>query len=315
MTSDPNAQDPTLPANAVREDPEIKDAVSEDAVSKDAGSANVVRADAVPEAQSSVSNNRAANPSKWWFLGCFLLGGLVVGAALLITQRPAATPTPSTAALTESENSGTLETPLNDEAAARAEWESQMQQVNSVVRSIDRATLIGDSPTKGPLDASVVLMKFSDFECPYCAIAAADMKTFADNHEDDALYVYKHFPLVSIHDEALPAAKAAWAAGQQDQFWLYHDGLFAFQEKLGEDYYVELAEQIGLDIDQFNRDRNSPEAEAAADRDTELARQLGLGGTPSFLMTNLSDSLLLPGGAPLEIFDEAVLRLDAAAAE
>ena len=271
------------------------------------------------------SNNAASNNfSKGLLLGFALLGILVAGgAAVLLAQRPAATPEPSNAALTEAEDSGILDTPLNDdaaavadeEAAALAEWEAKMQQVNTVVQSSDRTALIGDSPTKGPLDATVVLMKFSDFECPFCAVASADMKTFSDNHEEDVLYVYKHFPLVSIHDEALPAAKAAWAAGQQDQFWLYHDGLFAFQEKLGEDYYVELADQIGLDVEQFNRDRNSPEAEAAAAQDTELARQLGLGGTPSFLMTNLSDSLLLPGGAPLDLFDEAALRLEAAAVE
>lgn len=251
-----------------------------------------------------------------WMIAFGLLGVVTVGAALVLVQRPATTPDSINAALTDADDGSTPDALVSDEeAAARAEWEAQMQQVNAVVQSTDRAALIGDSPTKGPRDATVVLMKFSDFECPYCAIASADMKTFTDTHEEDVLYVYKHLPLVSIHDEALPAAKAAWAAGQQDQFWLYHDGLFAFQEKLGEDYYVELAGQIGLDVDKFNRDRNSPEAEAATTQDTELALQLGLRGTPSFLMSNLSDSLLLPGGAPLAIFDEAAVRLAAAAAE
>ncbi|NJM97097.1 MAG: thioredoxin domain-containing protein [Phormidesmis sp. RL_2_1] len=184
-----------------------------------------------------------------------------------------------------------------------------MKRVKSVLDSMDRTELIGDSATKGPVDADVVLLKFSDFQCPYCAIAAAEMKTFTKAHESDVLYVYKQFPLVSIHDEAMPAAKAAWAAGQQDQFWLYHDGLFAFQDKLSDAYYVELAEQIGLDIEQFNRDRNSPEAQAAIDQDIKLAQALGLRGTPSFVM----NELLIPGGAPLEVFEEAVQRLKAAA--
>ena len=141
------------------------------------------------------------------------------------------------------------------------------------------------------------LLKFSDFECPYCAVASADMKTFTENHSDDVLYVYKQLPL-SIHDEALPAAKAAWAAGEQDQFWLYHDGLFAYQDQLDEDYYVALAAQIGLDVEKFNRDRNSPEAEAAINQDIELAQALGIRGTPTFVM----NGLLIPGGAPLEFF-------------
>ena len=199
-------------------------------------------------------------------------------------------------------------------AAERAEFEAQMAKLNEVIGSMDRDELIGDSATKGPAAADVVLLKFSDFECPFCALASADMKTFSDNHEDDVLYVYKHFPLVSIHDEAMPAAKATWAAAQQDKFWIYHDGLFAYQEKLGEDYYVELAEQVGLDVETFNRDRNSPEAQAAVDKDVELARALELGGTPSFLMTNFSDSFMLPGGAPQELYDEAALRLQNALA-
>jgi len=309
MTSDSTSPDPT-PPNPTPPDPTPPDPTPPEPIPPEP-----LSPEPLPTSKPIVEQSKTSSPFTW-MIAFALLGAVTVGAALLLAQRPAATPEPTNAALTDAENNGTLETPLNDEeAAARAEWEAQMQQINAVVQSTDREALIGDSPTKGPLDATVVLMKFSDFECPYCAIAAAQMKTFADNHEEDALYIYKHFPLVSIHDEALPAAKAAWAAGQQDQFWLYHDGLFAFQEKLGEDYYVELAGQIGLDMDKFNRDRNSPEAEAAATKDTELALQLGLRGTPSFLMSNFSDSLLLPGGAPLEIFDEAVVRLEAAAAE
>ncbi|MEM9165018.1 MAG: DsbA family protein, partial [Cyanobacteria bacterium P01_F01_bin.4] len=141
------------------------------------------------------------------------------------------------------------------EADARAEWEARQQHIAAVMGKQSRAELIGGSPTKGAPDAEVVLFKFSDFQCPYCAVASADMKTFMDGRED-VLYVYKHFPLNSIHPEATPAAKATWAAQQQGQFWLYHDGLFAYQDRLGEDYYVELAEIIGLDVEQFNRDRN-----------------------------------------------------------
>ncbi|MEM9907346.1 MAG: thioredoxin domain-containing protein [Cyanobacteria bacterium P01_D01_bin.44] len=190
------------------------------------------------------------------------------------------------------------------EADARAEWEARQQHIASVISKKSRAELIGDSPTKGSPDAEVVLFKFSDFQCSYCAVASADMKTFMDGRED-VLYVYKHFPLNRIHPEATPSAKATWAAQQQDQFWLYHDGLFAYQDRLGEDYYVELAEQIGLDVEQFNRDRNSAEAAAAVEADLELAQDLQIGGTPTFLMNDI----LVPGGAPLEFFEEAAVRI------
>ncbi len=268
--------------------------------------------DSQPKTDSAKTGSPKTNQSRvgtWWMIALVLAGVLTVGAAFLMLQRPAATPEPANTPLAE-----TPEAEAETEAEARAEWEAQMQQVNAVVQSMERTALVGNSPTKGPIDAPVVLMKFSDFQCPFCAVAASEMKTFTAAHEEDVLYVYKHLPLVSIHEEALPAAKATWAAAQQDQFWLYHDGLFAYQEKLGEDYYVELAEQIGLEMAQFERDRNSSEAEAAVAQDAELASELGLRGTPSFLMTNSTDSFLLPGGAPLEIFDEATQRLKDAAA-
>lgn len=271
---------------------------------------------------TSDPGNRSAKHTKGWVLGLGLVGILTVLAALVLAQRPAATPTRDRVAADEGDAPALAEGPSEDlpdaaaaeeEAAERAQWEAQMQRLNEVVQSMDRAELIGGSPTKGPKDAPVVLIKFSDFQCPYCAVAAAEMKTFTASQEEDVLYVYKHFPLVSIHPEATPAAQATWAAAQQDQFWLYHDGLFSFQEKLGDAYYVELAEQIGLDMARFERDRNSAEAKDAVAKDAELAQQLALRGTPSFLMTNLTDSFLLPGGTPPEIFDEATQRLKVAA--
>ncbi len=237
-----------------------------------------------------------------WAIALGSIGIFTIVLALLIPRQTE--PSPEAIASAQAD-------PASPEAdaAARAEWEAQMQRVQGVLQSMDRAELVGTSPTKGPQDAEIVLIKFSDFQCPYCAIAAAEMKTFTEAHPTDVLYVYKSFPLVSIHPEAMPAAKAAWAAGQQDQFWIYHDGLFAYQNKLGEDYYVELAEQIGLDMEKFNRDRNSPAAQAAVEKEAELAQQLGLQGTPTFLM----NELLIPSGAPLELFEEAVVRLKAAA--
>ncbi|NMF86394.1 thioredoxin domain-containing protein [Nodosilinea sp. P-1105] len=178
--------------------------------------------------------------------------------------------------------------------------EEHQALVTTVIGSMDRQTLIGNSPTKGNANAEVVLFKFSDFQCPYCAVAAGHMKQFVGNHEADILYVYKHFPLTQIHPEAVSSAQAAWAADQQGQFWLYHDGLYVNQNRLGDELYVELAEAMNLDMEQFNRDRTSDAAAAAVQADLELAQQLQLQGTPSFVMNDL----LIPGGAPPQLFEE-----------
>lgn len=191
--------------------------------------------------------------------------------------------------------------------AAEVEWRARQDEVNRVLSSMDRATFIGESPTKGNPNADVVIVKFSDFECPFCAVAAGHMKDFVKERDQQVLYVYKHFPLNSIHPEAEPAAKASWAAAQQDQFWLYHNGLFAHQDRLGDALYEELAEQMGLEMERFNRDRNSTAAQIAVDTDFALAEQLQLRGTPSFLM----GGLLIPPGVPPQSFGQLLDNLTA----
>ena len=229
---------------------------------------------------------------------------LLVAALLMLTT---ACSNQAEQAASEAGDVPVVEQPSSDDEAARlAEWEAQVQLTKEVLDSMDREALIGDAYTKGPKDAEVVLIKFSDFECPYCAIASSNVKSFTADSKD-VLYIYKNLPLTSIHPEAMPAAKAAWAAGQQDKFWLYHDGLFAFQDKLGEEYYVSLAKEMGLDIEKFERDRNSPEAQVAIDQDIELAESLQVRGTPTFFLNQYP----LPGNMPAEGFKEAVANLKA----
>lgn len=179
--------------------------------------------------------------------------------------------------------------------------------VSEVVADLGREVLVGDSPTLGNPDAEIVLLEFSDFQCPYCSRASEQVATFMGTHEEDVLFVFKHLPLANIHPEALPAALAAWAAGQQNQFWPFHDALFANQANLGEELYLQTAEELGLDVDQFNRDRTSEGAKAAVARDLALAQELQLRSTPTFIM----EDLLIPGAVPADFFAEALARLQA----
>ncbi|WP_413163636.1 DsbA family protein [Capilliphycus salinus ALCB114379] len=148
----------------------------------------------------------------------------------------------------------------------------------------DPAAIIGSSPTTGASDREIVLLEFSDFQCPFCARAHQTVKQFMDKHGDRVTLVYKHLPLSQIHPEAIPSAKASWAAQQQGKFWEYQDALFAQQKQLGEDLYIAIAKNLNLDLEQFNRDRESAAAEAAIQKDLELAQGLGLSGTPFFVM-------------------------------
>ena len=160
--------------------------------------------------------------------------------------------------------------------SSRQEFLQQMQT--------NPAGIIGNSPTFGAPEQKIVLVEFSDFQCPFCSRAHDTVKAFMAKHQGEVTLTYKHLPLKSIHTEALPAAKAAWAAQQQGKFWQYHDALFEQQEQLGEELYVAIADNLNLDMQQFNRDRNSKEAETAINQDTQLARQLGINGTPFFFL-------------------------------
>lgn len=148
--------------------------------------------------------------------------------------------------------------------------------------------IIRESPTTGATSQKIVLAEFSDFQCPYCAKAQATIKQFMDKHQDQVTLVYKHFPLVQIHPQALPAAQATWAAFKQAKFWEYHDALFEKQDQLGEDLYASVAKDLGLDIAKFNQDRKSEAAMTAIQKDIELAKSLGISSTPSFLMNGIA---------------------------
>ncbi|NEO89304.1 MAG: thioredoxin domain-containing protein [Moorea sp. SIO3G5] len=144
-------------------------------------------------------------------------------------------------------------------------------------------SIIGNSPTTGVSENKVVLLEFSDFQCPFCAQANQSVKDFMDKHSDQVTLVYKHLPLTQIHPQALPAAKAAWAAFQQGKFWEYEDALFEQQDNLDEELYVAIAQNLNLDLEQFNRDRISVGAEAAIRDDLKLAQTLAVNGTPFFV--------------------------------
>ncbi len=103
-------------------------------------------------------------------------------------------------------------------------------------------------------------------------------------YPNEVKFVYKEFPLVTIHQNALNASKAALAAQKQGKFWEMHDKLFANQRALTPDNIKQYAKDIGLDTNKFEQDMNSPEVQKAIDDDTKLAQQSQVNGTPSLFV-------------------------------
>jgi protein-disulfide isomerase len=145
--------------------------------------------------------------------------------------------------------------------------------------------VIGLSPLKGAKNSKVLLIEFSDFQCPYCAKAHETLNQLLPKYSTKLALVYKYLPLTSIHPEAMPSAKAAWAAGQQGKFWEYHDALFTNQDQLGEDLYKSIAQSLKLNMQKFESDRASNAAESAIDQDVKMAEKIGVDGTPFFLVS------------------------------
>ena len=137
--------------------------------------------------------------------------------------------------------------------------------------------------TLGNADAKVKVYEFSDFQCPYCSRVGKPLKDLVAAYKGEVAVVFKHFPL-SFHKEAMPAAKASIAAGQQGKFWEYHDKLFAEQKSLRgatDETFFKWAEEMKLDMAKFKASFNDPATAAMVKADMEEGRKAGLRGTPS----------------------------------
>lgn len=190
----------------------------------------------------------------------------------------------------------------------KQQYEQQQQAIQAFLQemSANPQKIIGDSPTTGASKQRIVLVEFSDFQCPYCAQVDRHLKQFLANHQHEVTLVHKNFPLTAIHNDAMPAAKAAWAAGQQGKFWQYHDALFAQQDQLGEALYVATAKTLNLDLEQFNRTRSGDAASKAIQQDMAIAQTLGITGTPFFVMNGEAFS----GAAQLSDLENVLARIN-----
>jgi protein-disulfide isomerase len=158
----------------------------------------------------------------------------------------------------------------------------------------------GNSYAKGPANAPVTIVEFSDFQCPFCAQAAELVKQITDAYPNDVRVIYKNYPL-PFHQQATPAAKAAIAAGKQGKFWEMHDKLFANYRTLNDEYYAKAAEEIGLDVEQFKKDFASPETAKMLETEMAEARTAEVRGTPTFFINGKK-----PQGRSLELYKQII---------
>lgn len=140
----------------------------------------------------------------------------------------------------------------------------------------------------GNPQSKVVLVEFSDLQCPACKNADPSVKSILKDYGDRIRFEYRHFPL-EMHMNSKKAAYAAVAADKQGKFWEMKDKLFATQEEWGEtpepmQMYVTYAKDLGLDTTKFEQDANSQAVKDAVEKDIALGNQIGVNATPSFYL-------------------------------
>ena len=161
---------------------------------------------------------------------------------------------------------------------------------------------IGKAPVRGPRDAPVTIVEFSDFQCPYCAKLDPVLKQVLAKYPREVKLVFKFFPL-PFHKMAMPASKAALAAGKQKKFWEYHDELLKNYNQLSEQKLVEIAEKIGLDMKRFTRDRQDPRWVNFIRDDMREASGSQVRGTPTVFINGRRLRNRTPAA-----FDQAIQR-------
>lgn len=141
-------------------------------------------------------------------------------------------------------------------------------------------------------EGEIVLVEFSDLQCPACLAVQAPLKQILAKYEGKVKLVYRHFPLISIHKNAQAAAYASEAADMQGKFWEMHDLLFEKQQEWGElenpqEKFGEYAQSLELDLTKFMADLESQEAKDRVSVDLLAATRNRLGGTPTFFLNGV----------------------------
>jgi protein-disulfide isomerase len=189
-------------------------------------------------------------------------------------------------------------------ASARRDYLAALRDAAAVEVLLDapRVEVAAVGPARGPEDAPVTIIEFSDYQCPFCKRAEPTVERVLDRYGDRVRFVYRHFPLDSIHPLARGAAEAAACAAEQDRFWDFHEGLFAQDAKLDPEGLEAHAEAVGLDLEPFRTCVSEGRTAEVVEADLAAGREVGVRGTPAFFI----NGIMLSGARPYEDFVQII---------
>jgi protein-disulfide isomerase len=167
------------------------------------------------------------------------------------------------------------------------------------VRSLE---VNADDHIQGPPDAPVTLLEYGDYQCPYCGEAYPIVKQLQRSLGDSMAFVFRNFPLTSVHPYAEEAAEAAEAAGAQGKFWEMHDRLYEHQDELARPQLIRHAQRLSLDVAKFEDELDRHVYTPRVREDFMSGVRGGVNGTPTFFINGVRHD----GGYDFETLLEAV---------
>jgi protein-disulfide isomerase len=165
-----------------------------------------------------------------------------------------------------------------------------------------------DRPSKGPANAPVTLVEYSDFECPYCRQVVPSLQQVMSKYADKVRVEYRQFPLTSIHPNAMGAAHASLCANEQGKFWEMHDLMFEEQKELSLPQLKEKAGRLGLDQSAFDACMDSNEYAEVIQEDLRSGSLAGVSGTPAMFVNGRPLSGAVDAATISQIIDEELER-------
>jgi len=155
---------------------------------------------------------------------------------------------------------------------------------------------------RGNKNAKVTIIEFSDMQCPYCSRYHETMKQVMQAYPNDVKWVFKHFPLSSMHPYAKKAAEATECAGDQNKFWELTDMFYSNQTQLSDDFIKSAAAELKLDMGKFNDCLTKGKYTAKVDADMEYGKRFGVQGTPGSFINGIS----IPGAVSFADLDQTI---------
>jgi protein-disulfide isomerase len=197
--------------------------------------------------------------------------------------------------------------PAGPEASRGSEQDAASRAAAERLQKLARRKA-DDPMALGDVDAPVVMVAYSDFQCPFCGKYARDIEPELVKRyvrKGTLRIEWRDFPYLG--EESTTAAKAGRAAAMQNRFWDFHDALYAEQPRVNTgrwtaDYLVDVAADLGLDVERFRRDMSSARAAKLVRHDFQEGQSIGVTGTPAFLVNGYP----IMGALPTKVFVDAV---------